>query len=54
MSRTGLKQFAHIIKFDDKTTRRVHRQKDDFHIICDFRLFVCGLFGVDISLNYTV
>jgi len=54
MSRTRLKEFANIITFDDKTTRRVHREIDDFHTICEFRLFVCGLFGVDISLNYTV
>jgi hypothetical protein len=54
MSRTRFKQFANIITFDDKTTRRVHREEDNFHAICEFHLYVCGLFGAVISLNYTV
>jgi len=43
MSRTRLKRFANIITFDDKTTRTVYREKDNFHTICEFHLFVVYL-----------
>lgn len=50
MSWTRFKQFANVIRFDDKTTTSVHREKDNFRTIRKFNLF----FGGVISSDYTL
>lgn len=54
MSWTRFKQFANVIRFDEKTTTSVHREKDNFQTIRKFNLFFGGLFGGVISSDYTL